>query len=104
MMVTEVTEGTEATVSQEQRRNEDERRAAVRCVGVPCTPTAAMYESANTSRRRRQSGLYLRSRTSWQAACGGPSNSLPAFTDLRGPSWSSWLKKIPFVSVPPLLL
>jgi hypothetical protein len=41
-------------------------------VGVRSTPTAAMYEGANTSRRWLKSGLYLRSRTSRQAAFGGP--------------------------------
>src|SRR5688572_26631432 len=44
------TEVAEETVSQEKRSNEDERREAVRWVGVRSTPTAAMYESANTSR------------------------------------------------------
>ena len=54
--------------------NGGERSVAVRLVGVRSTPTAAMYESTNTSRRRLQSGLYLRSRTSRQAAFGGQSN------------------------------
>jgi hypothetical protein len=41
-------------------------------VGVRSTPTAVIYDSANTSRRQRQRGLYSRSRTSRQAASGGP--------------------------------
>jgi len=67
-------------------------------VGAQSAPTAAMYENANTNHSGVIRGLYLRSRTSRQAAFGGQSNGLPS-------SWSScplWL--IRFASVPSLLL
>jgi len=45
-LTVEITEGTELTVSQEQRRNEDERRA-VRLVGAHSASTAAFGGQSN---------------------------------------------------------
>jgi len=45
-------------------------------VGAQRAPTAAMCENANTNRSGAIGGLYLRSRTSRQAAFGGQSNRL----------------------------
>jgi len=52
-------------------------------VGVHRTPTAAMYEDANTNRPGAVSGLYLRPRTSLQAAFGGPIESARTLHDRR---------------------
>jgi hypothetical protein len=59
---------------------------AVRLVGARSAPTAAMNEGANTSRTGAVSGLYLRLRSSLQAAFGGQSNghTLRGLRGLRG--------------------
>ena len=98
----EATEVTEETVSQEQRRNEDERRA-VRLVGARSAPTAAMNEGANTNRTGAVSGLYLHLRSSLQAAFGGQSNDRISSSSSR-PFVSFVVKETPFASVSSFLL
>ena len=51
-------------------------------VGARSAPTAVMCEGADTNRTGAGSGLYLRPRTSRQAAFGGQSNGRSSFACL----------------------